>query len=81
MDQHIIDYIQEELDRNLDNQVNNNDNSNTNYNVGHCKNNGDTIGVVTMGSKERYRYAPARNSNVVKSSARQQRSAGIWNQV
>uniref|UniRef100_A0AAF5PL61 Uncharacterized protein n=1 Tax=Wuchereria bancrofti TaxID=6293 RepID=A0AAF5PL61_WUCBA len=86
--QHIIDYIGEELDQNLDNETKSHDNNSTDYNINHCKNrsNNDANGVVTVGPKERYRYAPARNSNISKSSARcnqklHQRSAGIWSQV
>ncbi|CAG9534038.1 unnamed protein product [Cercopithifilaria johnstoni] len=88
-DQHIIDYIREELDQRLDNEVNRHDNSSTNYSTGHCTNSNstDTIDdVVMLGSRERYRYASARNNNISKSSARcnqklQQRSTIIWNQV
>nr|CRZ24463.1 Bm9908 [Brugia malayi] len=86
--QHVIDYIGEELDQNLDNETKSHDNNSTDYNINHCKNcsNNDANSVVTVGPKERYRYAPARNSNISKSSAPcnqklHQRSAGIWSQV
>ncbi|CAG9534039.1 unnamed protein product [Cercopithifilaria johnstoni] len=55
-DQHIIDYIREELDQRLDNEVNRHDNSSTNYSTGHCTNSNstDTIDdVVMLGSRER----------------------------
>ncbi|KAL3990534.1 putative integral membrane protein [Acanthocheilonema viteae] len=72
IDQHIIDYIRAELDRNLNSKTNKHNNSSTNYNIDDCKNskNNDTINdVVTISSRERYRYAPARNSNISKSGA------------
>lgn len=89
MDQHIIDYIREELDRHLDDEAQIHDNSTTNHCTDHCKSsdNSDAIGdVVKIDSREQYQYASRRNSAIVKSGLQcnqelQHRSATIWNQM
>lgn len=67
MDQRIIDYIREELDRSLDNEAKRYDNSKTNY----SSSDDDTVDdASTTVSRERYRHAPARDSNISKSDTR-----------
>ncbi|VDK72117.1 unnamed protein product [Litomosoides sigmodontis] len=75
MDQHIIEYIREELDRHLDDKAHKHDNSATNYCIDHCAN-GHIDDVLTIDSREQCQCASTINSTIAKSAPQT-----IWNQV